>query len=180
MATHMCYVWSVSVCLWSSNHAQSALSTPRMRAIPIPRFWIMSIRVTLFPLFSWFIMKTGKLKWILTSEAQSCLFFFLFFFFFSANPSSYCGTQSLAALLPLQTCCFQASQEMIWLGGSNSHWHTLRLRDVAPLIRGLHLYSQLWPHLKIYATAQLYLNVLVSFFSGILKKFTGDLFGQIL
>lgn len=81
MATHMCYVWSVSVCLWSSNHAQSALSTPRMRAIPIPRFWIMSIRVTLFPLFSWFIIKTGKLKWILTSEAQSCLFFFLFFFF---------------------------------------------------------------------------------------------------
>lgn len=68
---------------------------------------------------------------------------------------------------------------MIWLGGSNSHSHTLRWRDVALLIRRLHLYSQLWPHLKTYITAQLYLNVLVTFSSVIPKKFTGDLLGQI-
>lgn len=65
---------------------------------------------------------------------------------------------------------------MIWLEGSNSHSHTLRWRDVALLIRGLHLYSQPWPHLKAYGTAQLHLNVLVSLFSVIPMKFTGDLF----
>lgn len=112
----------------------------------------------------------------MTSEAQSCLGF-LFVSFLSNPPQlPWNSIRSLGSAAAAATVLLRTSQGMLWLRGSNSHSHTPRWRDVALLIRGLHLYSQPWSHLKAYAIAQLCLNVLFSLFSVIPTEFMVSLF----
>lgn len=101
---------------------------------------------------------------------------FCFVSFLSKSPSNYCGTQS-AALLTLQPCCF-AHVARDALTQWEQFTHTVRWRHVALLIRGLHLYSQPWSHLKACATAKLCHNVLFSLFSAI--PIHGGVFEHIL
>lgn len=114
----------------------------------------VNYRAVPFPPHSCFIMKTEMNR----DYRSSVLFVFCFVFFPIKLPPATVELHQE----PWQRCCHcncavphVAGNALIWAGGrgSNSHSHTLRWQDVAFLIRGPHLYSQPWLHLKTYATA---------------------------